>query len=69
MTEFVDCIEELSGKTAIRINASTPPSDPPITYCDNTRARRLLGFAPTVPVQDGLARTWEWYVQTHVGQK
>jgi UDP-glucuronate 4-epimerase len=66
MTEFVDCVEELSGKTAIRVDVPTPPSDPPITYCDNTRARRLLGFTPTVPVHDGLARTWDWYVSTHV---
>jgi UDP-glucuronate 4-epimerase len=61
MTEFVDIIEELSGKTANRVNTPTPPSDPPITFCDNSRIRRLLGFAPTVPVQDGLARTWRWY--------
>jgi UDP-glucuronate 4-epimerase len=61
MTEFVDIIEELSGKAAIRVNAPTPPSDPPITFCDNSRIRRLLGFAPTVPVQNGLARTWRWY--------
>jgi UDP-glucuronate 4-epimerase len=61
MTEFVNIIEELSGKAAIRVNAPTPPSDPPITFCDNSRIRRLLGFAPTVPVQDGLARTWRWY--------
>jgi UDP-glucuronate 4-epimerase len=66
MTEFVDCIEELSGKRAIRVNVPTPPSDPPITYCDNSRARRLLGFAPTVPVREGLARTWDWYVHTHI---
>jgi UDP-glucuronate 4-epimerase len=66
MTAFVDCIEELSGKRAIRVDVPTPPSDPPITYCDNTRARRLLGFTPTVPVQEGLARTWDWYVHSHV---
>ncbi len=66
MTAFVDRIEQLSGKKAIRVDVPTPPSDPPITYCDNTRARRLLDFAPTVPVQEGLARTWEWYIHSHV---
>ena len=62
MTEFVDFIEHLSGKTAKRVNVPAPPSEPPITYCDNSRARRLLGFAPTVPVREGLTRTWDWYV-------
>jgi UDP-glucuronate 4-epimerase len=66
MTEFVDVLEELSGKTAQRISVPTPPSDPPITYCDNSRARRLLDFVPSVSVQDGLARTWAWYSHQNV---
>ncbi len=60
MTDFVDIIEELSGQTAIRVDAPAPPSEPTITYCDNTRARTLLGFDPKTPVQDGLAATWRW---------
>jgi UDP-glucuronate 4-epimerase len=62
MTEFVDYFEFLSGKTVERVNAPAPASEPPITYCNNTRARNLLGFAPAVPVREGLRRTWEWYV-------
>ena len=65
MTEFVDFVEQLSGKKAKRINKPAPPSEPPITYCDNSRARRLLGFAPTVSVREGLTRTWEWYTAHH----
>lgn len=60
MTDFVNIIEELSGKTAIRVDVPAPPSEPSITYCDNSRARRLLGFSPKTNVQDGLAHTWEW---------
>ncbi len=61
MREFVDYIEQLSGKKAERVNVLAPASEPPITYCDNSRARRLLDFAPTVSVKEGLARTWHWY--------
>lgn len=64
MTDFVDIFEGLSGKRALRVDVPAPLSDPPITYCDNSRARRLLDFAPTVLVQDGLARTWNWYVNS-----
>jgi len=60
MTDFVDIVEELVGKSAIRINTSTPLSEPPITYCDNRRARDLLGFAPRVGLPDGLSQTWQW---------
>lgn len=65
MSEFVDVLEELSGRLALRVNALAPLSEPPITFCDNSRARRLLGFAPQVQVKDGLARTWAWYRETH----
>ncbi len=64
MTDFVDIIEELSGKTAIRVNVPTPLSEPSITYCDNSLARQLLDFAPATNIQDGLAHTWEWLTCT-----
>jgi UDP-glucuronate 4-epimerase len=62
MVDFVDYFEQLSGKTVERINAPAPASEPPITFCDNSRARRLLGFDPQVKVHEGLKRTWDWYV-------
>ena len=63
MTDFVDYLEKLSGRRVERVNVIAPPSEPPITYCDNSRARELLGFAPAVPVREGLDRTWNWYIQ------
>jgi len=61
LIEFVEIIEEYSGKSINTIDVPTPLSDPPITYCDNTKARELLGFSPAVLVKDGLYKTWEWY--------
>lgn len=61
LTDFVEIIEEYSGKTINKVNVPTPLSDPPITYCDNTKARELLGFVPSISVKDGLFNTWEWY--------
>ena len=58
---FIARLEELSGLRLRTENVPTPPSDPPITYCDNRKARELLGFAPQTPVEEGLARTWEWF--------
>jgi UDP-glucuronate 4-epimerase len=64
MTEFLSVIQNLTGKT-IRVEAvPTPLSDPPITFCNNQKARELLGFAPKISVQEGLAKTWEW-LKTH----
>jgi UDP-glucuronate 4-epimerase len=61
LTDFVEIIEEYSGKKLNTVDVPTPLSDPPITYCNNTKARELLGFAPSIPVKDGLYKTWEWF--------
>ena len=61
LSDFVEIIEEYAGRTIKKRSVPTPPSDPPITYCDNSKARELLGFAPAVSTRDGLWRTWEWY--------
>ncbi|MHB8627603.1 MAG: NAD-dependent epimerase/dehydratase family protein [Aggregatilineales bacterium] len=60
MTAFVEIIEQLVGRPAIGVDTPAPLSEPPITYCNNARARELLGFAPTVELPEGLARTWKW---------
>ncbi len=32
------------------------------TFCDIAKARRELGFDPTTPLDEGLARTWRWFL-------
>lgn len=61
LSDFVEIIEEYAGRRIKKLAVPTPLSDPPITYCDNSKARELLGFAPTVSTRDGLWRTWQWY--------
>jgi UDP-glucuronate 4-epimerase len=61
LTEFIEIYEQLIGTKAFTKNVPTPSSEPLITYCDNTRARDLLGFNPQVSLEEGLARTWAWY--------
>jgi UDP-glucuronate 4-epimerase len=61
LREFISVIEELSGRRLNTRDEPTPPSDPPVTYCDNTKARRLLDFDPRTPVHEGLAQTWAWF--------
>ena len=28
--------------------------------CSNTKARNLLGYDPTIDIEEGFADTWEW---------
>lgn len=32
------------------------------TYCSIDRARGLIGYNPVIPLRDGIAETWEWFV-------
>jgi UDP-glucuronate 4-epimerase len=61
LNQFIAILEELTGRTAITEVAPAPPTEPQITYCDNGKARRLLGFDPTTSLVDGLAQTWDWF--------
>ena len=62
LSDFVEIVEELSGHEINKVSVETPLTEPPITYCNNNKARELLGFNPHTPVQDGLRKTWEWFV-------
>lgn len=62
---FIDIYERLIGKQAITVDVPNPRTEPTITYCDNSKARRLLGFAPKVDIETGLSKTWEWYCGRH----
>jgi UDP-glucuronate 4-epimerase len=58
--DFVRTLENLLGKTAKIVDAPAPPSEPPISYADVSKARKLLGYAPKVNVEEGLARFIDW---------
>jgi UDP-glucuronate 4-epimerase len=40
------------------------PGDVPITYADVSKAHRLLGYSPKVPIREGLKRFVDWYRQS-----
>jgi UDP-glucuronate 4-epimerase len=63
---FIDIYEELMGQQALTQAVPAPPSEPKITYCDNSKARRLLDFSPQTPLAEGLSRTWMWYRERYL---
>ncbi|MEM1099797.1 MAG: NAD-dependent epimerase/dehydratase family protein, partial [Planctomycetota bacterium] len=60
MADFVTIIEQLVGKPAILETPDAPPSEPQITFANIDKARRLLGYNPQSPVQEGLEKLWQW---------
>lgn len=67
MADFVQILEELTGRSALVKNVPAPPSEPPRTYADVSRARAAFGYKPQVPVADGLAKFWEWFQEKDEG--
>ena len=65
--DFIGLIEEIVGKKA-RITPQPPVAgDVPLTHADIGKARRLLGFDPKTPVEQGMQRFFEWYKEEVAG--
>jgi UDP-glucuronate 4-epimerase len=61
LSDFVQVIEKLAGRSANLVPAPMMDADIAYTYADIGRARRLLGYDPKTSVQEGVARFWRWY--------
>jgi UDP-glucuronate 4-epimerase len=61
MRDFVSVIEELLNRKARIVSPPLPPTDPPVTYADISKARRLLGYDPATGVQEGMQEFIRWY--------
>jgi dTDP-glucose 4,6-dehydratase len=62
--DFAKEILALSGSTSPIIYKPLPQDDPKVRRPDISRARRLLGWEPTVDRQEGLRRTLEYFQRT-----
>ncbi|MEP6871263.1 MAG: NAD-dependent epimerase/dehydratase family protein [Anaerolineaceae bacterium] len=63
--DAVNSVTRLAGYSPRILLQPDRPTGPLNRVSNNTLARRLLGWTPVVRFEDGLARTFEWYCQTH----
>jgi UDP-glucuronate 4-epimerase len=61
LLDFIDILEDLAGKPAIKQMVAAQPGDVVATYADITRARKKLGFEPETSIRQGLERFVSWY--------
>jgi UDP-glucuronate decarboxylase len=61
VAELADLVVELTGSISPREHRPLPEDDPTRRSPDISRAADLLGWAPTVDIRDGLARTVEYF--------
>lgn len=61
VNEVITTIEGVIGRDAQIKYEERHPTDPLITWAHTGKARRLLGWAPSVNIEEGIRRTVEWY--------
>lgn len=61
MLQFAELIKKLSGSNQPIVFRDLPMDDPKSRRPDLTKARRVLGYEPQVPLEDGLKRTIEFF--------
>jgi len=61
LTEFIDAIEEATGKTAERNLMPMQPGDVVATWADADLLQRLTGYTPKTSVREGIAKFVAWY--------
>lgn len=58
---FIQILEQLTGKKAIKEYLPMQPGDVPQTYADITALNRATGFSPSTTIEEGLKKFVEWY--------
>ena len=61
LLDFVDAIEQATGKTAIRNYMPMQMGDVPATWADASLLKRLTGYAPQTQMRDGIRQFVAWY--------
>lgn len=60
LSELISLIEGNIGKVVEKIRKEDQPGDVPVTYADISKARAMLGYDPSVPVEDGIRMFIDW---------
>ncbi|HZS38385.1 MAG TPA: NAD-dependent epimerase/dehydratase family protein [Polyangia bacterium] len=60
LARLVELLEQHLGRRALVEKTAEQPGDVPITCASVERAARELGYAPKIPVEEGIARFCAW---------
>ena len=63
LLRLIELLEGLVGRRARIERRPGHPADVPATWADISKAKRLLGWEPHTPLEAGLQRVVEWYME------
>ena len=61
LSAYIEAIEEVLGKKAKKDLLPLQPGDVPDTYADSTELEKAVGYKPSTPVKEGVAKFVAWY--------
>ena len=64
LRELIGLLERELGRDAVIDRQPPQPGDVPQTFADVSKARRLLGYDPRTPIEEGIRRFVEWFRTT-----
>ncbi|MBV9925436.1 MAG: GDP-mannose 4,6-dehydratase [Acidobacteria bacterium] len=67
LSELIALLERELGQQAVIDRKPLQPGDVPQTYADVSKARRLLGYDPRTPIEEGIRRFVEWFKKEGAG--
>jgi UDP-glucuronate 4-epimerase len=61
LSRYIEVLEQCLGRTAEKILLPLQPGDVPDTHADVGELSRDTGYAPSTPIEQGIARFLDWY--------
>jgi UDP-glucuronate 4-epimerase len=61
LRELIGLLEHELGRDAVIERQPLQPGDVPQTFADISKAKRLLGYDPQTPIEEGIRRFVEWF--------
>lgn len=61
LMHFIECIEEATGREAIKNFLPMQPGDMPATYAEIKDLQDDVGFTPKTPIEEGIRKFVDWY--------
>ena len=65
LLHLIERLEEALGKEAIKEMLPMQQGEVTETYADIEKSQRMLGFRPSISLEEGILRFIEWYKQYH----
>ena len=63
LMDFIETIEKVAGKAAIKEMTEMQPGDVVSTYADTSLLEKDFGYKPSTSIEMGIRRFYEWFVK------